>query len=118
MEYDNGHPMKNRQIRTRAVHRNIFLEIGITLPIYVIITGYFQGVVNIMIYLRFIIISFTNFIFLYPLIIGGVFGYLSLYLTKHLLYSRHPWLTKKAHKIMIPNKNIGDEAPIKSPSPQ
>lgn len=118
MQNDKSYPMNNKQIRTRAKHRNVFLEIGITLPIYVIITGYFQGVVNIMIHLKFIIVSFTNFLILYPLIIGGVFGYFSLYLTKHLLYSGHPWFTKKAHKIMMPKRTVEQEVPIKSPSPR
>jgi hypothetical protein len=85
-------------------HRNIALEIGITLPIYVIITGYFQGVINIMIYLELIIFSFSSFLYLYPLIIGGVFGYISLYITKQILYPKHPWFTKKAHKIMMPKR--------------
>lgn len=84
--------------------RNIPLEIGITLPIYVIITGYFQGLINILIYMEWILISFTNLLFLYPLIVGGIFGSISLYLTKKILYARKPRNVKKAHKVRIPKK--------------
>jgi hypothetical protein len=84
--------------------RNIPLEIGITLPIYVIITGYFQGLINILIYMEWILISFTNLLFLYPLIVGGIFGSVSLYLTKKILYKRNPGRVKKAHKVRIPKR--------------
>ena len=89
--------------------RNIPLEIGITLPLYVIITGYFQGIVNIMIHLEWIVISFTNFTYLYPLIIGVIFGYISLHLARCFLYFKQPWFIKKAHKIMIPKEPVEDE---------
>ena len=103
---DVKHPINNKNVRSRANHRNISLEIGITLPIYVIITGYFQGVVNIMIHLELIIVSFTNFLLLYPAIIGGIFGYISLNITKHILYLKHPRFNKKAHKIMMPKRTV------------
>ncbi|UCE36456.1 MAG: hypothetical protein JSW00_13165 [Thermoplasmata archaeon] len=101
-----GLPIVNKSIKSHAKHRNIFLEIGLTLPIYVIITGYFQGVINIMIHLELIVISFTSFIFLYPIIIGFVFGYISLYLTKQLLYFRHPLYSKKVLKFMMAKKIV------------
>jgi hypothetical protein len=88
--------------------RKIALEIGITLPIYVIITGYFQGLINLLIYMEWILISFTNLIFLYPLVVGGIFGSISLYLTKKILYTRNSGGSKKAHKVMVarkPNEN-------------
>lgn len=95
----------NRQSNEQGISpRNIPLEIGITLPIYVIITGYFQGLINIMIYMKWILISFTHLLFLYPLIVGGIFGSISLYLTKKILYSKDPQFSKKAHKVMIPKK--------------
>jgi hypothetical protein len=112
------HPIINKSIKSRAKHRNIFLEVGLTLPIYVIITGYFQGVVNIMIYSELIIISFTSFLFLYPFIIGFVFGYISLYLTKHLLYFGHPRFSKKAHKVMMPKRSDELEGSSRYPGSQ
>ncbi len=96
-------------------HRNISHEIGITLPIYVIITGYFQGIVNIMIHLNLIIVSFSILLYLYPIIIGGIFGYISLYLSKKFLYLGHPWFPKKAHKIMMPRITVENEAETQSP---
>ncbi len=86
--------------------RNIPLEIGITLPIYVIITGYFQGLINIMIYLEWILISFTNILFLYPIVVGGIFGSVSLYLAKKILYSKKPRSSTKAHKVMMPKRAV------------
>ena len=110
------HPLIDKYKKSRVNHRNIPLEIGITLPIYVIITGYFQGIVNIMIHLKLVIVSFTNFLYLYPAIIGGVFGYISLYITKHILYLKPPWFRKKAHKVMIPKGNEKQREPLpKSP---
>jgi hypothetical protein len=114
---DLKHPINNKPIRSPAKHRNIFLEIGITLPIYVIITGYFQGIVNIMIHLELIIVSFTNFLLLYPAIIGGIFGYISLYITKHILYLKHPRFNKKAHKIMMPKRTVEHKGYTKVPRP-
>jgi hypothetical protein len=99
-------PTNNKDIRSSSKHRNISLEIGMTLPIYVIITGYFQGIVNIMIHLKLIMFSFTSFLLLYPAIIGGVFGYISLHITKHILYLKHPRFTRKAHKIMMPKRTV------------
>jgi hypothetical protein len=90
--------------RQNPKSRNIPLELGITLPIYVIITGYFQGFINIMIYMEWILISFTNMLFLYPIIVGGIFGSVSLYLAKKVLYSKEPMFSKKAHKVMMPKK--------------
>lgn len=104
-----SYPTEDKQVRSRASQRNISLEIGMTLPIYVIITGYFQGIVNMMIHLELIIFSFTSFLFLYPVIIGGIFGYISLYITKRFLYLGQPRFIKKAHKIMIPKSIKGHE---------
>ncbi|UCG69115.1 MAG: hypothetical protein JSV09_15240 [Thermoplasmata archaeon] len=109
------HPLIDKYRKSHGNHRNISLEIGITLPIYVIITGYFQGLVNIMIYLKLIIVSFTNFLYLYPAIIGGVFGYISLYITKHVLYLERPRLRKKAHKVMIPKDSEKCQKPLPNP---
>jgi hypothetical protein len=95
--------------------RNIPLEIGITLPIYVIITGYFQGLINIMIYMELILISFTNMLFLYPIIVGGIFGSVSLYLTKKILYSKEPRFSKKAHKVMMPKSIDEHEGSSRDP---
>jgi hypothetical protein len=81
--------------------RNIPLEIGITLPIYVIITGYFQGLMNILIYMEWILVSFTNLLFLYPLVVGGIFGSVSLYLTKKILYKKKSGKKGPAHKVLI-----------------
>lgn len=114
-ENDVQYPKINKYPRSYAEHRNISLEIGIMLPIYVIITGYFQGVVNVMIHLKLIIVSFTNYSYLYPLIIGGIFGYISLFLTKKLLYLGHPRFTKKAHKIMMPKRTEEHEGSSKDP---
>jgi len=102
-----SYPIENKQVRSHASRRNISLEIGMTLPIYVIITGYFQGIVNMMIHLELIIFSFASFLFLYPIIIGGIFGYISLYITKRFLYLGHPRFIKKAHKIMMPKSTKG-----------
>ncbi|UCF07463.1 MAG: hypothetical protein JSW28_07380 [Thermoplasmata archaeon] len=88
-----------------ATQRNYALEVGITLPIYVIITSYFQGVVNLLIHLELIVVSFIHSQFLYPVMIGGVFGIISHYFAKHLLYSKHPPPSKKPHKVMVPQKN-------------
>jgi hypothetical protein len=98
--------------------RNIPIEIGITLPIYVIITGYFQGLINIMIYMEWILISFTNLPFLYPIIVGGIFGSVSLYLTKKILYSKNPWFSKKAHKVMMPIRTDEHEGSSRDPGSQ
>jgi hypothetical protein len=105
-EYENQtqNPTIGKHTRPAIERRNVSLEIGITLPIYVIITGYFQGVVNLLVHLEMIIFSFINFLYLYPLIVGGVFGYISLYLTKKLLYLGHPKFKKKAHKVMMPKR--------------
>jgi hypothetical protein len=59
---------------------------------------------NILIYMEWILISFTNLLFLYPLIVGGIFGSISLYLTKKILYKRNPENVKRAHKVRIPKK--------------
>ena len=91
-------------IETETMQRNVAYEIGITLPIYVIITGYFQGVVNIMIYFGVIVVSFTHSQFLYPVMIGGVFGIISHYFAKRLLYKGHEPLSKKPHKVMVSQK--------------
>ncbi len=82
--------------------RNIPLELGLTLPIYVIITGFFQGIVNLLIHLDYIIISSTFFVYLYPIIIGLIFGYLSLFLSKRILYSERIKHRRKPHKILMP----------------
>lgn len=108
---DVKYPITNKHVRSRASHRNISLEIGMTLPIYIIITGYFQGIVNMMIHLELIIFSFTSFLFLYPVIIGGAFGYISLYITKRFLYLGHPRFAKKAHKIMMPKRTVEYKEP-------
>ena len=86
---------------SEIMQRNVAYEIGITLPIYVIVTGYFQGVVNIMIYFGVIVVSYTHSQFLYPVMIGGVFGIISHYFAKRLLYKRHEPLSKKPHKVMV-----------------
>jgi hypothetical protein len=104
-------------MRSSKNRRNVSLEIGITLPIYVIITGYFQGVVNIMIYFKWVIFTFTHFLILYPVIIGGVFGFISLFLTKRIIYLKRPWLSKKAHKVMVPKKIEEEEDPSIDKSP-
>lgn len=91
----------NEPMDTGIMQRNFGYEIGITLPIYVIITGFFQGAVNIMIYFGVIVVSFTHSQFLYPVMIGGVFGIISHYLAKRLLYKRHDPLSKKPHKVMV-----------------
>lgn len=91
----------NLRDENRSKKRNLPLEIGITIPIYVIITGYFQGLVNILIYMEWILISFTNLFFLYPIIVGGIFGSISLYLTKKILYSKKSRSSRPAHKVMI-----------------
>lgn len=101
--FSNGKSSRHAK-RQNPKSRNIPLEIGITLPIYVIITGYFQGLINIMIYMEWILISFTNMPFLYPIVVGGIFGSVSLYLTKKILYSKDPWFSKKAHKVMVPKR--------------
>jgi hypothetical protein len=97
------------QSEKRSRTRNIALEVGITLPIYVIITGYFQGLINLMIYMEWVLIRFTNLLFLYPLIVGGIFGSISLYLTKKILYSRNSDSSKKAHKVMVAKKDHEDD---------
>jgi len=91
-------------IESEIMQRNLAYEIGITLPVYVIITGYFQGAVNIMIYFGVIVVSFTHSQFLYPVMIGGVFGIISHYFAKRLLYKRHEPLSQKPHKVMMPQK--------------
>ncbi len=118
-EFNNDvrYPIDNKNIRSRAGPRNIFLEIGITLPLYVIITGYFQGIVNIMIHLKLIIVSFTYFLYLYPAIVGIIFGYISLYVTKQILYLERPWFRKKAHKIMMPKRTVEFEVLNKNSEP-
>jgi hypothetical protein len=83
----------------KSKKRNIPLEIGITIPIYVIITGYFQGLMNILIYMEWVLVSFTYLLFLYPIIVGGIFGSVSLYLTKKILYSKKS--KGPAHKVMM-----------------
>jgi hypothetical protein len=88
-------------IETEIMDRNVAYEIGITLPVYVIITSYFQGAVNIMIYFGVIVVSFTHSQFLYPVMIGGVFGIISHYFAKRLLYKRHEPLSNKPHKVMV-----------------
>jgi hypothetical protein len=93
-----------RPNENKVMDRNIGYEIGITLPVYVIITGYFQGVVNIMIYFGVIVVSFTHSQFLYPVMIGGIFGIISHYFAKRLLYRRHEPLSKKPHKVMVSQK--------------
>jgi len=84
--------------------RNMAYEIGITLPLFVIITGYFQGIVNILIYFGVIAVSFIHSQFLYPVMIGGVFGIISHYFAKRLLYSRHRPPSKRPHKVMVSQK--------------
>jgi hypothetical protein len=91
-------------IETEIMQRNVAYEIGITLPVYVIITGYFQGAVNLMIYFGVIVVSFTHSQFLYPVTIGGVFGIISHYFAKRLLYSKHEPLSEKPHKVMVSQK--------------
>lgn len=115
LKNDQRHPKINK--RSYAKHRNISLEIGITLPIYVIITGYFQGLVNLMIHLELIILSFINFLFLYPIIIGGIFGYISLYLTKKFLYLGRPRFNRKPHKVMVPKRAEEHDISSKEGSP-
>lgn len=94
---------------------NFVLEIGITLPIYVIITGYFQGFMNILVYMEWILISFTNLLFLYPLIVGGIFGSISLYLAKKILYSKNPESSKPAHKVMVAKREYYNEEFVEEP---
>jgi hypothetical protein len=97
----------------RSKKRNIPLEIGITLPIYVIITGYFQGLMNILIYMEWILVSFTNLLFLYPVIVGGIFGSVSLYLTKKILYSKKS--KRPAHKVMMAKRESYPEEFVEEP---
>jgi hypothetical protein len=87
-----------------TIDRKVAYEIGITLPVYVIITGYFQGAVNIMVYFGLIVVSFTHSQFLYPVMIGGVFGIISHYFAKRILYTQHKPLSIRPHKVMISRK--------------
>jgi hypothetical protein len=59
-----------------------------------------------MIYMEWILVSFTNMLFLYPIIVGGIFGSISLYLTKKILYSKKPRSTTKPHKVMMPKRTV------------
>ncbi len=86
------------------MERKVAYEIGITLPVYVIITGYFQGIVNMMIYFGLIVVSFTHSQFLYPVMIGGIFGIISHYFSKRMLYSGQKPLSKRPHKVMVSQK--------------
>jgi hypothetical protein len=51
--------------------------------------------------MEWILVSFTNLLFLYPIIVGGIFGSISLYLTKKILYSRKSGSWGTAHKVMV-----------------
>ncbi len=99
----------------RSKKRNIPLEIGITIPIYVIITGYFQGLINILIYMEWILVSFTHLLFLYPIVVGGIFGSVSLYLTKKILYSKKSGKKGPAHKVMMAKRESYPEEFVEEP---
>jgi hypothetical protein len=110
-----GFVTRNEEIdSTGFLERKVAYEIGITLPIYVIITGYFQGVVNIMIFSGFLVISFLQSQFVYPVMIGGIFGIISHYFAKRLLYARRWPRSEKPHKVMVTCKFT--DAGINKPS--
>ena len=111
-----SHYCRRKEMRHWDEHepkpRNIPLEIGITLPIYVIITGYFQGFMNILIYMEWVLVSFTNLLFLYPIVVGGIFGSISLYLAKKILYSKRSGSKGPAHKVMVAKREYTYEKPV------
>lgn len=94
----------NGPVEPAIMQRNVAYEIGITLPVYVIITGYFQGAVNIMVYLGLIVVSFTQSQFLYPVMIGGVFGIISHFFARNMLYSGQKPPSTRPHKVMVSRK--------------